>query len=148
MTNRAVEAMGTMMKMKGASIALTMVLVGGCAHVPRDMIAFFDTDACPKGWVAVADDWNGRYVVMSNEGRGQLVGEALSPGENRVTGDHGHAGSAIEIRPNVDNRSADDDNGVSPYAVSLGSATPRNASETVRSGTNAPYVTLRACATR
>ncbi len=133
------------MKMKGAIAVLAIVLVGGCAHMPRDMVAYFDADACPKGWGGVTGDWNGRYVVISNEGRGQLVGEALSPGENRVTGDHGHAGSAVEIRSNIDNRSADDDSGVSPFAVTLGSATPRNATETVRPGTNAPYVTLRAC---
>jgi hypothetical protein len=134
------------MKIKQATTILTMVLVSGCVHVPRDMVAFFNTDACPAGWAAVSGDWNGRYVVIGNEGRGRLVGEALSPGENRVTGDHGHAGDAIRVRTNVDNASADDDHGWNVVADVTDSATPRNAGETVKPGTNAPYVKLRACA--
>lgn len=133
------------MNMKVATTLLAVVLVGGCAHVPRDMVGFFNTEGCPQGWAAVTGDWNGRYVVMGNEGRGQLVGEALSPGENRVTGDHGHAGRLIDRQGRREDASADDDNGWSYADVNVGAATPRNQGETVRPGTNAPYVTLRAC---
>ena len=117
--------------------------------VPRGMIAFFNTDACPKQWTDVSAEWNGRYVVMGVDGRGRTVGEALAPGENRVTGDHGHnVGETINApRAEGDNRSALwGDDGYQERTLRAGPALPRNEGETVRPGTNAPYVTLRACA--
>ena len=136
-----------MMKRASTLLGVTMIL-GACAHVPRDMVGYFNTDVCPKGWANVGENWNGRYVVMGREGRGQTVGEALRPGENRVTGDHGHSVGIATTPPrgSADNNSALwGDNGFIPRPLEAGSATPRNSGETVRPGTNAPYVTLKAC---
>lgn len=141
-------------------IVLTAILVGGCAHTPRDMVAFFNSDVCPNGWSDVSADWQGRYVVIGRDDRGQTVGEALAAAENRATGGHGHTvtpGSRSVLVPrancNVDNscrRTGYYDSGDAFFEnenaqLSVGAATPRPG-ETVRPGTNAPYVTLRACA--
>lgn len=140
---------GMEMIAKRAMTALVLVLVGGCTHVPRDMVAFFNTDACPKGWAAVPQDWQGRYVVVG-ENRGQMVGQALDAGENRVTGDHAHNVGQAFAPPNncrVDNSCAEyKDYGFGSRPLNVGSAVARNSGETVKPGTNAPYVALKACA--
>jgi hypothetical protein len=138
------------MRLKKTAVALTAILMGGCTHT-QGMVAFFNTDACPRGWSDVPSAWQGRYAVMTGDGQGQMVGQALAPGENRVTGDHGHSvGSAITApRESRDNNSALwGDNGYVERPLNAGSAVPRNAGETVRPGTNAPYVRLRACERR
>ena len=133
------------MNTKYLAILPLIALAGGCATVPRDMVGFFNAAACPKGWTASPGNWNGRYVVMTGEGNGQLVGEALSPGENRATGDHNHGGQAMTLTASIDNYSGGADSGHSHRAAGDGSAKPARAGDTVKPGTNAPYVTLRGC---
>lgn len=140
--------MGVAMRTKYLAVVPLIAFAGGCATIPSDMVGYFNSSACPKGWAEVSEAWRGRYVVISTEGSGQTVGEALSPGENRVTGDHGHAGRLIDRQGRREDASADDDNGWSYADATVGAATPRKSGETVRPGTNAPYVMLRACTKR
>lgn len=134
---------------KRAAIVMAVIFVGGCAQTPRDMVGLFNADTCPMGWAEVPADWQGRYVVMVGEGRGQMVGMALTPGENRVTGDHGHNVGQAFAPPNnckINNSCAEyKDYGFGVRPLNAGSAIARNSGETVKPGTNAPYVALRAC---
>lgn len=140
------------MKVTFAVTVTAAILVAGCTHIPRETVSFFNLDSCPRGWADVNESWRGRYVVMATGSTGHIVGEALSPGENRVTGDHGHAGTAIAITGPREDATADRDGGGgvgwSYREVSPDSAERRSAGETVRPGTNAPYVMLRACTKR
>lgn len=132
--------------MRTFAIVMAAAALSGCAGTPRGMVAFYNLTSCPRGWTEAAE-WNGRYVVAGGVA-GQLVGQPLAPGENRVTGDHGHSvGQAFHgARENRDNRTAlYGDYGYVERPLTAGGATPRNPGETVTAGTNAPYVTLRAC---
>ena len=139
-----------MISMKGLVAAASLVAVSGCANVPPGLVSHFANDTCPEGWTNASNDWQGRYLVVAGTTPRAMVGEALREGENRVTGDHGHGAGSVAV---LNNCNSDDD--CVPYADSgkwrtapnhqVSSATPRGATETVRPGTNAPYVALRTC---
>ncbi len=120
---------------------------------PAGMISFFASNSCPSGWNDVSSAWRGRYVVIASQGYGSQVGTALTDGENRPTGDHGHGspvsffGGACPTNPTGNCvRWADAGAGRGPRSV--GGAQALNQGETIVQGTNAPYVTLKACAKR
>jgi hypothetical protein len=83
----------------GTLNATSSVCIGGdcksswseVASVPANMIAFFPDSACPSGWEEYTTA-RGRYIVglPLSGGVAATVGTALSNGENRASGQHGH----------------------------------------------------------
>lgn len=117
------------------------------------MVAFFGSNACPNGWADVSKAWQGRYVVISSQSYGTQVGTALSSGENRPTGDHVHGAPVSFYGGNCPTNPTGNcvrwaDAGAGRAPRDAGPAKAINADETIVPGTNAPYVTLKACVKR
>lgn len=122
----------------------------GPMSAPQGMVSFFQKAKCPLGWSDVSAAWQGRYVVIAGNSFGEMVGTPLSPGENRVTGDHDHSGSIAFMGGNCPVQPTGKcanwaDSGIGRVPVTIGRARALNPGETIKPGTNAPYVTLRAC---
>jgi hypothetical protein len=119
--------------------------------LPAGMVSFFDRN-CPSGWNDVSSNWRGRYIVVGDR-VGSTVGTALGANENRPTGDHTHGapvsfyGGSCPTNPTGNCvRWAEAGAGRGPRQV--GGVVALNQDETVVAGTNAPYVTLKACVKR
>lgn len=136
--------------------------VQGIPIVPDGMVAFFERDSCPTawGWKEVQDEWVGRYVVIEKASWGTTRGTALEPGENRPAGDHRHVvpssfyggncptdpkGKCIRSAASGFGRAAR--NSGNAQVLNPQEADPKK-KEMIKPGTNAPYVTLRACVKR
>ena len=121
---------------------------------------FFNLAACPAGWGDLTAA-QGRYLVGLPSGGtlAQSVGTALTDGDNRAVGQHGHAVSDPGHRHTVDYQSLGGNNGgaYQTYMAQEPSGTAktfltRSATTgiTVQSagavaGTNAPYLELLVC---
>lgn len=144
--------------MIGGAVALTglatltaATTAANQSALPAGMVSFFDRN-CPSGWNDVSSGWKGRYIVVGDR-VGTQVGTALTHGENRPTGDHGHGapvsfyGGACPTNPTGNCvRWAEAGAGRAPRDV--GGARALYEGETIVQGTNAPYVTLKACVKR
>lgn len=111
-------------------------------------VATFNRKDCPAGWDEVSKEWQGRYIVLSNDnqGSGELVGESLSDNENRSTGEHKHTGSIAFYGGNCkEGKCADWGGGIARQPVSTNKTLPSKKGFTVSEGTNAPYVSLIGC---
>jgi hypothetical protein len=132
--------------------------------VPKGAVFFFDTAACPAGYAELTAA-RGRYIVGLPSGgtlRG-TAGTALSNQEDRPVGQHAHSGSAPHShgnstewgfndtadagpvrRPIFDFKPDDPLNPDVPVTDSLNADLTINPAGTT-TGTNAPYIQLRAC---
>ena len=137
----------------GLAVLTAATTAANQSAVSAGMVSFFASNSCPNGWSDVSSAWKGRYVVIASQSYGTQVGTALSQGENRPTGDHGHGapvsfyGGSCPTNPTGNCvRWAEAGAGRAPRDV--GGARALNQGETIVPGTNAPYVTLKACAKR
>jgi hypothetical protein len=118
--------------------------------VPKNTVAHFNRPDCPGGWEKVADSWRGRYLVSAVVAGtvAQVVGNALAPNENRVTGRHGHTADTAFFGGGCtsDRKCAAWGNGPArgPRDVPP-TSTKAPDGMTISDGTNAPYVILTAC---
>src|SRR3954452_21643175 len=129
------------------------------ATAPAGAVMYFDLASCPSGWSDFAAG-RGRYLVGMPVGGtpGAAVGTALSPQENRPTGQHTHAvidpghvhavGFDTERLANFGNTIG----GTSIFGSNSGSENTELgftgisiANAGTVSGTNAPYLELVAC---
>ena len=123
------------------------------AVAPAGAVMFFATQTCPAGWTAYAPA-QGRYVVGLQPG-GTLEktdGTALTDGEDRPTGQHGHTltilADPILVGGNVTPTSVQGTQHTSMrQALASSSPTSWLTVDPAGSvpGTNAPYVQLLAC---
>ncbi len=65
------------------------------------MVAFFKSQKCPQGWSSY-DLVEGRYIVgTASTGKvEEMIGNKLSPNENRPTGLHTHETTVYKIQHN------------------------------------------------
>jgi hypothetical protein len=116
--------------------------------VPTGTVAWFNAQGCPAGW-SRADELAGRYAVGTPPGGqvGLTVGQALVNGENRPTGDHSHVVPESLIGLGGDGGDiATTGGGIRRTTGAMATGSPVVATgESVRGGTNAPYVQLLAC---
>lgn len=122
----------------------------GEGGIPQGMVAFFELPNCPPGWRPVQRAWQGRYFVAAQDSIGTMVGTALTPGENRPTGEHGHAGSVAFYGGDCGRRCGQwaRAEGFNRQPVMTTTTIPTRPGDTIQPGTNAPYVTLRTCTKR
>jgi hypothetical protein len=117
---------------------------------PKGQLAFFELRSCPLGWSDIPRNWEGRYFVttVADATPGAPVGNALSEGENRATGEQVHDTSISFFGGTSPSngaawggaRSINRAPGITTSTIpSQGSGT------TIGAGTNAPYVSLRGC---
>jgi hypothetical protein len=125
---------------------LSLAACDGGPASPAGMVAFFQRGSCPSGWTDVSASWHGRYVVIAENSFGTLVGTPLSAGENRPTGDHGHVTPEAFYGGNCNSDMCGTwGGGFRRGPLNVTTTTAKHPGETIRPGTNAPYVTLRAC---
>ena len=116
------------------------VITGG---VPQGAVMFFNLSSCPSGW-SVSTNAKGRYLVGLNDGGslGATVGDKLSNGENRATGEHRH-------NVGVPTGSPLNTEGSSHLAVGYPLVLSNSFTGGVKggaiAGTNAPYVQFLVC---
>jgi len=119
--------------------------------VPPGMVAFFQGLSCPNGWRSAPGTWEGRYLVMSIAGHsaGNTVGNALTHGENRPTGQHAHDIQTAFYGGSCSSNCASwgGSRGINraPRTTTSTRPRPEDGGMTISEGTNAPYVALRAC---
>lgn len=132
---------------------------GPAGDTPAGAVMFFNLGACPTGWAELVSA-QGRYLVGLPSGGtlAQGVGTALTNGENRAVGQHGHAISDPGHSHTVDYRSLVGNNGglfryVTKEPTGTANTLSTNASSTgivvqnsgTVAGTNAPYLQLLVC---
>jgi len=110
--------------------------VGG--GVPKGAVMSFNLTACPVGWSELVSA-RGRYLVGSygSAGVGNSVGQALTPGENRPTGNHTHGYSTLYH--------SDGNAGLQAGAGTLNYVGWSTGGTGTPDGTNAPYIQLLTC---
>lgn len=120
---------------------------------PPGQVAYFTSLDCPRGWGDVPRNWEGRYIVstVNDAEPRKVVGTALTDGENRATGDHTHR-TARAVFTGGDCGSSRDGcakwgavHDISRQTVETGGPIIDGVEIRSIAGTNAPYVTLRAC---
>lgn len=137
----------------GVGVLTAATTAANQTTLPAGMVSFFDR-SCPSGWADVSSNWKGRYIVVDDR-VGATVGSALNAGENRPTGDHTHGapvsfyGGSCPTNPTGNCvRWAEAGAGRGPRSVGGAQTIYPDQGETIVAGTNAPYVTLKACVKR
>ena len=126
---------------------------------PAGAVMFFNLATCPPGWAELVGA-RGRYLVGLPSGGtlAEEVGTALTAGENRPVGQHGHAVNDPGHSHTVNYDAMRGDNGGPiEYVTQDPSGTARSFSTAASAtgisvqdsgaiaGTNAPYLQLRVC---
>jgi len=137
----------------GLGVLTAATTAANQSTVPAGMVSFFASNSCPSGWNDVSNAWKGRYVVIAHQSYNTQVGTALTNGENRPTGDHTHGAPVSFFGGNCPTNPTGNcvrwaDAGVGRAPRPTGPVVTLNPGETIASGTNAPYVTLKACVKR